>query len=369
MALLLLPLLSSCVSVLNPSGWAPVAFDGDTVYVTTSKGHLSALKLNGDSATALWTFPDEGRNEDKKLDTKAIYGAPVVAGDRIYVATFHEGVFALRKSDGRPVWPLLDGSAAGYDGDIPGGVALAGDNLFFGTTEGFVYGLKQSDGSPASGWERPKRVTGGVWATPVVSGDSLIVATMDGGLQAFALADGSVSWTRDFSGAIGEFTRISDELLFVPSINRHAYIIRTKDGSIAGDFKADDWIWTAAAVKGSSVFLGDFGGHVYRLDITPESVVAGWGQPASVGGERVKAGAAIVEDVVVVVDRAPVVTFISSADGSILNSVPISGAGTVRASVIANAGAAYIVTTDGKLFRAEPATRKVVEIQLSGVKK
>ena len=43
LALLLLPLLSSCVSVLNPTGWSPVTFDGDTAYLTASKGRISAL--------------------------------------------------------------------------------------------------------------------------------------------------------------------------------------------------------------------------------------------------------------------------------------------------------------------------------------
>ncbi len=369
MALLFLPLLSSCVSVLSPTGWAPVVFDGDTVYVTTSNGHLSALKLERDTATALWTFPDENRDEDKKLDTKAIYGAPVVSGDRVYLASFQAGVFALRKEDGRPIWSSSSGNANKLDGDIPGGVALAGENLFFGTTEGLVYGWKQADGTPATGWEKPKRVAGGVWATPIVSGDHLIVATMDGGLHALSLADGSVRWSFDVSGAIAELTKISDEYLFVPSINRHAYIIRTKDGSVAGDFRAKDWIWTGAAVQGLKVYFGDFGGRVYGLDITNSGTVPIWREPASLSDERVKAGAAIVEDVVVVVDRAPVVSFISAKDGSVLNSVPLTDAGTVRANVVTRDGAAYIATTKGKLFRAEPAARKVVEIQLSGVKK
>lgn len=369
MALLLLPLLSSCVKVLNPTGWAPVAFDGDTVFVTTSNGRLSALKLAGDSADEIWTFPDKDRSEDKKLKTKAIYGAPVVSGDRIYISTFHGGVFALRTSDGRPIWPASEGAGVKLDGDIPGGVALAGENLYFGTTEGHVYGLKQSDGTPATGWEKPKVLGGGIWATPVVSGDTLVVATMNGGLHGMSLADGSEQWSFEASGAIAELTKIDDEYLFVPSINRHAYIIRVKDGSVAGDFRAKDWIWTAAAVQESKVYFGDFGGHIYGLDITSGVSVPTWAEPSAAEAERVKAGAAIIGDVIVVVDRAPVVWFVNAKDGSVLNSVPILDSGTVRASVVARDGAAYIATTSGKLFRAEPTARRVVEIQLNGVKK
>ena len=117
------------------------------------------------------------------------------------------------------------------------------------------------------------------------------------------------------------------------------------------------------------MFFGDFGGKVYGLDITATGVTPTWSQPASVKGERVKAGAAIVDDVVVVADRSPTVTFISAADGSVLNSVPLTDGDTVRADVVANDGEAYLVTTDGKLFRADPKQRRVIEITINGVKK
>ncbi|MEO8539762.1 MAG: PQQ-binding-like beta-propeller repeat protein [bacterium] len=369
MALLLLPLLSSCIRVFNPVGWAPVAFDGDSVYVTTSKGHLSSIKITDDTANATWTFPDKSRSEDKSLDLKAIYGAPVIDGDRIYIASFHAGVFALRKEDGRPIWPASGTNASKLRGDIPGGVAISGDNLYFGTTEGRIYGWKKSDGSPAVGWEKPKVVKGGVWATPVIMGDTMYVATMEGDLHAFSLQDGTEKWKFSASGAIADLTRINDDYLFVPSINRHVYMIRTKDGSVAGDFKAADWIWTAPAVQGTQVFFGDFGGKVYGLDITSGSIVPLWSQPASLNNERVKAGAAIINDVVVVADRKPVVTFINAKDGSVLNAVPLTDVDTVRADVVAKDGEAYVITTDGKLFRADPEQKRVIPIPITGAKK
>jgi outer membrane protein assembly factor BamB len=367
LALLSLPLLSSCIRVLNPIGWAPAAFDGDTVYVTTSKGHLSALKLQGDTAAASWTFPDKDRSEDKKLKPQAIYGAPVIESDRIYFATFHAGIFALNKSDGRPTWPGPESNASRIDGDVPGGVAIAGDTLFFGTSEGRLYGWKKSDGTPAAGWQEPKSLEGGIWATPVVIGDTVYVSTMKGRLHAYAVDDGTEKWPAfRATGAIAELARINDDLLFVPSINHHAYVIRTSNGSIAGDFPASDWIWTTPAVDQGKIYFGDFSGKVYALDITSGAKEL-W-TPASVNGERVKAGTAIINGVLVVADRKPVVTFINAQDGSIVNRVPLPpGSGTVRAAVTAHENAAYIVTDKGQLFRAE--SPKVTPIQLSGVKK
>lgn len=366
LALLALPLLSSCVKVLNPVGWTAVAFDGDTAFFTTSKGRLSAVDVNGDAGTAKWTFPDPDNSADKKIQTKAIYGAPIIEGDRVYLSTFHGGIFALDKATGRPIWADPENAHQGIDGDIISGVASAGDVLFFGTTEGRLYARNKSDGLAAPGWASPRSFGGGIWATPVVEGDTVYIATMEGEVHAVSVQDGSERWTKPFSssGAIADLQLVQG-LLFAPSVNRTAYFLRPEDGSLAGQYKADDWLWTNSASDDGRAFFGDFGGNVHAIDIT--SFTEAW--KANVEDERIRSGPAIVGDVLVVADRKPVVSFINLADGKILNTVPILGAGSVRSDLTVKDGHVYIATTSGKLFRAEPETRRVVEVQLSGVKK
>ncbi len=366
--LLFLPLFAACVSVTNPDGWAAPVIDGQDVYVSTSKGHISAVTLqDGDSATARWTFPDKDIDADDKIEPEAIYGDPVVDGDRVYIATFSAGVFALNKADGRPVWPLNGTNASKIKGNIAGGLALANGILYFGTTEGRLYAWNASDGTPA--WPEPKRFDRGIWATPVALGENLYVATMSGELHALSLADGSPAWIDPFvaTGAIADLVALEDNRLFVPSINRHVYILNAEDGTVLADYRARDWVWTEPAVDGSRVFFGDFGGHVYGLDITsgPSQL---W-EPASVEGERVKAGAAVIGDVLVIADRSPTVTFINATTGEVLNRVPIDDAGTVRSNVHAGDGFAYVLTTKGRLYRANPQNYSVAEISLTGVKK
>ena len=366
--LLFLPLFAACVSVTNPDGWAAPVIDGQDVYVSTSKGHISAVTLqDGDSATARWTFPDKDIDADDKIEPEAIYGDPVVDGDRVYIATFSAGVFALNKADGRPVWPLNGTNASKIKGNIAGGLALANGILYFGTTEGRLYAWNASDGTPA--WPEPKRFDRGIWATPVALGENLYVATMSGELHALSLADGSPAWIDPFvaTGAIADLVALEDNRLFVPSINRHVYILNAEDGTVLADYRARDWVWTEPAVDGSRVFFGDFGGHVYGLAITsgPSQL---W-EPASVEGERVKAGAAVIGDVLVIADRSPTVTFINATTGEVLNRVPIDDAGTVRSNVHAGDGFAYVLTTKGRLYRANPQNYSVAEISLTGVKK
>lgn len=365
--LLFLPLFAACVSVTNPDGWAAPVIDGQDVYVSTSKGHISAVTLQDGSANARWTFPDKDREPDKKIDPEAIYGDPVVTDDRVFIATFSAGVFALDKADGRPVWPINGTNAGKIKGNLAGGVALANGILYFGTTEGRLYAWNASDGTPA--WPEPKRFGRGVWATPVAIGETLFVATMGGELHAISLADGSPVWDQPFvaTGAIANLVALEDGRLFVPSINRHVYILNAEDGALLADYRALDWVWTEPAVADSRVFFGDFGGHVYGLDITSGATPT-W-EPATVNGERIKAGAAIVGDVLVIADRKPVVTFIDATNGQVLNRVPIEDAGTVRSNVHAADGFAYVLTTKGRLFRANPENYSVVEIPLIGVKR
>ena len=367
--LLSLPVFAACVNVTSPDGWAAPVFDGDDVYIASSKGHLSALTIDEQGrAAARWTFPDKDRDADKKIEPEALYGDPVVEGERVYLATFSAGVFALNTADGRPAWPTSGTNSGAIDGNIASGVALANGILYFGTTEGQLYAWNASDGSPA--WPAPITFGRGIWATPVVLGERVYVATMGGEVHARSAVDGSPAWDAPFvaTGAIGSLTALGEDRLFVPSINRHAYILDAGSGAVIADYRAKDWVWTAPAGSDSRMYFGDFGGHVYGLDITSQGATQAW-DPASVDGERIKAGAAVVDDVLVVADRKPVVTFIKASTGEVLNRVPIDGAGTIRANVTVEGDSVYIVTTKGRLFRANPKNYSVVEIEVSGVKK
>jgi outer membrane protein assembly factor BamB len=366
-------LASACVSVTNPEGWAPPVLDGTALYLTTDHGHVvrTTLGSDGRSAAAAWTFPDKNIKAEEKLRPNAAYGRPILADGRVYYATFEAGVFALNAETGRPEWPEAGKTnASAIKGNIAGGLAYASGILFFGTTEGRLYGWNAANGAPAPGWETPLVFDSGIWATPVALGGTLYVATMNGELHAIRISDRSPAWPQPLkiSGAIPDLVALDDARLFVPSINRHVYIVEAATGRVLTDFRAKDWVWTAPALDGNRLFFGDFGGHIYGLDISTSPATELW-PPASTEGHRVKAGPVIVDDVLVVADRGPVVTFINSRTGEVLNRVPIDGAGTVRANLLAANGGAYILTTKARLFFANPANRSVVEVPVSGVKR
>ena len=66
----------------------------------------------------------------------------------------------------------------------------------------------------------------------------------------------------------------------------------------------------------------------------------------------------------VLADRKPVVHFLSLDDGTLLNRVPLEGAGTVRAGLTLWKGQALVATTEGKLFTADPERRSVTPVDV-----
>ena len=48
--------------------------------------------------------------------------------------------------------------------------------------------------------------------------------------------------------------------------------------------------------------------------------------------------------------------------------VPLTGAGTIRADLVAREGSVYALTTSGRLFKADPKTQTVNEVTIAGAR-
>jgi outer membrane protein assembly factor BamB len=230
-----------------------------------------------------------------------------------------------------------------------------------------LYALTTADGSLAPGWpEEGMEFSKGIWATPIVRNGTVYVATMEGRVHALNTSDGSPAWDAPFegdTGAIPELALINDEVLFVPTLGKKVYLLDAASGrETQAAIETTDWVWTTPAVRDSTIYFGDFSGVVHAVDITTGSEA--WTFPVD---HKIKSAPVLVGDTLVVADRGPGVTFIDIANGQqVGNRVPLPDAGTVRADVVAHEGAAYILTTNGKLFRAEPDRLAVVQVPIAG---
>jgi outer membrane protein assembly factor BamB len=371
-AKLLLPVIlavallsSACVGFSEPRGWAEPVFDGETVYVFVDRDEFAAVTLDEFGGQALWVFPDGDLDAEKEIDLEAVYGPPLFAGERIILAGFSGEMVALglegRYIAGRGSWHRAD-----VDGSIVGGATLAGDRFIFGTTEQRLYVRSVVDGGAVAAWPlQGRKVDGEIWSQPVVVGNVFYVGTMTGKLYAFDLATGAELWERPFDadGAIADLSYIGNDTLFVPTLRGEVWLVDAATGTaLGGAYETEGWVWTRPVIQGGVAYFGDFDGFVYAMDLETRRTL--WTYAAE---DKVKAQGVIIGDTLIVGDEGGTVHFVDVATGLRRNAVKLDGAGKIRAGLVEKAGFAWILGTEGRLYRAEPETLQVFEREVRGL--
>ncbi len=358
-------LSSACVGFSEPRGWAEPVFDGDTVYAFVDRDEFVAASLDEFGAEWRWSFPDDDLDAEEEIELEAVYGPPLFAGERIILAGFSGEMVALGTEGrfllGRGSWHRDD-----VNGSIVGGATLAGDRFAFGTTEQRFYVRSVEDGGSVPGWPIDgRRLDGEIWSQPVVVGGTLYVGTMDGKLYAFDLESGQELWAEPFDadGAIADLAYIGDGVLFVPTLRGEVWLVDVETGrALRQPFEAEGWVWTRPAVQDGVAYFGDFDDFVYAMDLGTGRTL--WTYLAE---DKVKAQPVIIGDVLIVGDEGGTVHFVDLATGVRRNAVHLDKAGKIRAGLVEKEGFAWILGTEGRLYRADPETLTVVQREVRGL--
>ena len=124
-------------------------FNSQLVAVDTTRGEIA------------WAFDTSGW----------VWGGPAVADDLALFGDYTGVAYAVDITDGQEVWrePL--------DGPITTTPALGEGAVFFVTEAGTVYAFETDSGEPS--WTSNPALNGRLLSDPVVTGDTLLVATMD----------------------------------------------------------------------------------------------------------------------------------------------------------------------------------------------
>lgn len=372
-------LAAACVGdgFTQPRGWAEPVFEGATVHLFPEPGQLAAVRLDqpgGLFGNRAWTFPNENLSAEEDIDLGAVYGPPLLTADRIVLATFDGELIALSREGcsrqgcfqpAEGAWMRDD-----IDGAIVGGAALAGDRLLFGTTEQRLYARSLANGGPVGSWPLDGlRLEGEIWARPVVSRGTAFVATMDGLVHAFDVESGEERWTFDAGGAIAEMALIDgsgaefSELLFVPTLGSQVWLVDPASGRAVHQqpLAAGAWVWTTPAVADGVAWFGDFGGVVRALDLASGRALWAYDTESKVKARPVRIG-----DTLIVGDEKGYVHFLDADTGALRNRNPQSGGGLgkFRADFVERDGFAWMLSTNGRLYRADPEALSVNEVGL-----
>jgi outer membrane protein assembly factor BamB len=191
--------------------WSQPATDGQLLYVTSLDHHFHVVDLASreivetiDLGGAIPGSPTAGPagvfvgSFSKKLEVITggdhhtlaeagnwIWGAPALEGETLYYADLDGSVYSLDLATGRQNW-----AGVKPDGPIVASPVVTGEQIIVVTEAGSVVALDQNG---RNAWDR---VLGGkIYSTPVLSGGLILVAPMGAEYSLYALdKEGKIAW-------------------------------------------------------------------------------------------------------------------------------------------------------------------------------
>lgn len=157
----------------------------------------------------------------------------------------------------------------------------------------------------------------GVWAKPLLVGDSIIFPSLDHHLYAVDRETGRIRWKVDLGGGIASTPLLANDRLYVGSFNKGFFEV-SLDGRILSSYETQNWVWGTPAIdEDGIVYLADLSGYVHALDSNRGLSVL-WS--AQIAERGIRAGPLVVRDKVVVASRDGKVYWLDRRDGVVLNA-------------------------------------------------
>lgn len=248
-------------------GSSPVIEDG-VVYVGGGDGFVYALREA--DGTVLWQAQTGGR----------IRSTPAVGGEAVVVGSADGRVYAFARGDGRVLWetPLdgasLDASAWGFDRTLVQGLLIGGGRAFVGSRDGGLYALRLEDG--VIEWRHRDVADSTAWVVgpPALSvdGDALLFGrTGSASVYRVQAATGAELWRLGVRGGVygsplrsGDETVVADAGGWLTAVDRSGkpvWSLRVGSGIFGGP---------APAGPGSGgVIVGTDDGDLVAYDVVP----------------------------------------------------------------------------------------------------
>lgn len=352
-ALAALVLAGGCIgdTFAQPSGWASPVEAGEVLLVQSERGRLDALEFTASGALVeRWHYPIS----DDEVELDAIYATPLVEGGIVYLAGYSGHVVALSLATGRPLpeW----GAPVRLDGHIVATPVLDGGRLYVATDLGRVSALDASDGRMAdivleSAGDHP------IWGDPVLAGGTLYVADIDRTVHAIGASSGEARWTQPLGGGLPAPLALDREVLLAGSLDSRLYALDAGGGgSELWSFQGDGWFWSRPLVAGDSIYAPTSRGTVYAIDRF--SGAERWSFASE--GAQIRTAPALVDGVLVVVDKQGAAVGLNPSSGAVLWRSRIDG--DVLADPLVRGTEILYVTTGGEVVRVHPRDGRIEEL-------
>jgi outer membrane protein assembly factor BamB len=234
---------------------------GGSVLFGSRDGHLYAVEA--ETGSVLWRYPTEGQ----------IWSSPAVADSTVFVGSADGSLHAVDLASGEPRWRYdTEGRSHvsaefGFDRrTIQSSPAVADGRVFFGSRDGFVYAVEAETGSLA--WRFDQEVSWCITSPGVDSG--VVYAGSSDGLFAQALhADsGEELWRTSTEFRVFASPALSGETVLVADHAGVLFALDRRTGAERWRFRAGQAIQSSPVVANGVVYVGSDDGVVYAIDGT-----------------------------------------------------------------------------------------------------
>lgn len=289
-------ILVACGRTGINTNWPGLSTDGGMVYVAYGPGVIAYDAFTQEQA---WQLHDEeGRAQ--------FYAAPSIKDGRVIVGDYgasssfsprvNVSLYALpAEQSGIPVSLWKKEQLA--NGSIVASPLQVGDRVFVGTADNFVYALNANTGELL--WPEPFETGDSIWGKPAFKDGLLVVNSLDKTVYGIDAESGSERWRRELGGALASAPVVNLNLVYVASFDRNLHALDLETGEEVWAAAAEDWIWSAPAYSDGVVYFADAKGNVFAVD--GESGERMWVHPID---KPIQTSPVVVDDVIYVGSEA-----------------------------------------------------------------
>lgn len=259
-------LLVACGTRTANTSWPGMSADSQgVIYVAYGPG---VAAVDPETNEQLWFYPPGGGSP-----TVQFYAAPSVVDGQVVFGDYGASggilspnvkvsVYSLDAADGamKPNWPV---SEIAQDRVIAPALQV-GDRIFVGTADNFVFALDATTAQPV--WSEPFEAGHSIWGQPAYQEGILFVSSLDKSVYALDAESGAVLWRTDTGGSVSDKTVNNSELVYAGSFDNQVFALDMQSGDIRWTARAEASVWGAPLFVEGNVFFADLNGNVYAVD-------------------------------------------------------------------------------------------------------
>ena len=256
--------LAACTGRTADETWPGMTADEQgVVYVAYGP---AVIAVDVESNEQLWSFPQGEGN------TAPIYAPPEVADGRVVFGDFGVSggllspskkisIYSLDASDGtlNSNWPV--GEVA--QDRIIAPALVVGDRIFVGTADNLVFALDADSAQPV--WSQPFEAEHSIWGKPAYQDGVLFVPSLDRSVYALDADSGSLTWKTGVEGSVSDRVVRNSDSVYVGSFDQQAYALDARSGEVKWTAPAEASVWGAPLYVDGVVYYADLNGNVFAV--------------------------------------------------------------------------------------------------------